>query len=380
VTGVADLVAVNAEGTDAFVAALGRCWAAGEAVLPVDPRLPAGARHRLLERLGATAEEAPDGSRRHLGGNPAAPGDALVVATSGTTGDPKGVVLTHEALGAAASAVHARLGVDPGGDRWLACLPLAHLGGLGVVVRSLISGVPFEVASRPDPDTVAGAARRGCTRVALVATAWARADTSGYQTVLLGGAAAPSGDLPGNVVVTYGLTETGGGVVYDGVPLDGVEVDERDGHLWVRSATLARAYRTPKGEVPLTGADGWFDTGDLGYLDADGQVVVEGRSDDAITTGGETVHPVAVETALGAHPGIAEVAVVGRPDDTWGEVVVAVVVPAHPDAPPDLGSLRDWVRQTLPAYAAPHHVEVVASLPRTALGKVARSELARRTT
>jgi O-succinylbenzoic acid--CoA ligase len=377
VTGVADLVAVDAEGTGAFVATLERCWAAGEAVLPVDPRLPAGARNGLLERLGATAAEAPDGSRLRLGGHPVAPGDALVVATSGTTGAPKGVILTHDALAAAAGAVHARLGVDPGRDRWLACLPLAHLGGLGVVVRSLIGGVPLEGAARADAGTVAGAARRGCTRVALVATAWARADTTGYQTVLLGGAAAPSGDLPGNVVVTYGLTETGGGVVYDGVPLDGVEVEVRHGHLWVRSPTLARAYRTASGEVPLTGADGWFDTGDLGHLDDQGRVAVDGRSDDAITTGGETVHPVAVETALGAHPGIAEVAVVGRPDDTWGEVVVAVVVPAQPDAPPDLGSLRDWVRQTLPAYAAPHHVEVVASLPRTALGKVARSELAR---
>ena len=145
--------------------------------------------------------------------------------TSGSTGKPKGVVLTHAAIAAHARGVHERLAVDPARDRWLACLPLAHMGGLGVVLRALVDGVGLDVVGSPDPATVASApAELGSTLTSLVPTALDRTDASAYRWIVLGGAADPV-ERPANVVRTYGLTESGGGVVYwPGGPLPGVEV------------------------------------------------------------------------------------------------------------------------------------------------------------
>ena len=162
------------------------------------------------------------------------------------------------------------------------------------------------------------------------------------------------------MIATYGMTETGSGIAYDGVPLDGVEVRiAADGEVQLRAPMLLRAYRD--GTDPRT-ADGWFPTGDLGALVA-GVLAVHGRRGDLIITGGENVWPAAVEPVLGRHPAVAEVAVVGRPDPEWGQRVVAVVVPADPSAPPTLDGLRDWVKLDLPAYAAPTALELVAALP-----------------
>lgn len=345
------LVPLEAEGTPAFVAALKEAWDRGDAVLPVDPRLPAGARAEVLERLGA--------------GRPVEDGDAVVIATGGSTGTPKGVVLTHDALAAHAAAASRRLAVDPAADRWLACLPLSHTGGLGVVVRALLTGTPLEVRPTFDPGT-------GATLVSLVHTLLDRVDTSGFRAVLAGGAA-DWRERPANVVHTYGLTETGGGVVYDGVPLDGVEVREGPGgELLVRGPTLLRCYRD--GTDPKD-AGGWLATGDHGTVGAGGRVTVLGRRTDLIVSGGENVWPADVERVLSDHPAVAEVAVIGRPDPEWGRRVVAVVVPADPAAPPALGALRDWVKQRRPAYAAPRELVVVDALPRTAAGKVARALL-----
>jgi O-succinylbenzoic acid--CoA ligase len=386
-----DLVAIDAIGTPGFVDAVLRVWDAGDVVLPVDPRLSQVARQRLLDRLGAGVDLAADGSRRTLDNQrDCQPGDALVVATSGTTADPKGVVLTHDALAASATATNNRLGINPDTDRWLACLPLSHMGGLGVVVRALAAGTGLTVARRPDEATLASAVAQGCTRTALVSTVLARVDTSAFTTVLLGGGPPPP-QVPDNAVVTYGLTESGGGVVYDGTPLDGVEVAVVDGTIRLRCNMLARAYRAISGPVtdsghgrgstagddtPLADGEGWFDTGDVGHLDEDGKLVVQGRSGDMIVTGGEKVWPSAVELVLADQPAIAEVAVVGRPDPEWGQVVVAVVVPTDASAPPSLEMLRAVVAEALAPWAAPRQLELVEALPRTALGKVARHRLA----
>jgi O-succinylbenzoic acid--CoA ligase len=300
------------------------------------------------------------------------PGDALVVATSGTTGAPKGAVLTHAAVAASAEATSARLAVDPDRDRWLACLPLAHVGGLSVVTRALHTGTPLTVLPRPDPAGVEAAARTGdATLVSLVATALARTDTSGFRAVVLGGAAPPA-TLPPNTHTTWGMTETGSGVVYDRVPLPGVELAVVDGELRVRGPMLARAYRDGS---PTVDADGWLATGDAAALDADGRLHVHGRLGDVIVTGGEKVWPDPVETVLRGVPGVAEVAVAGRPDPEWGHAVVAWVVPADPAEPPALGALRDAVKARLAPWAAPRRLVVVDALPRTALGKVRRSAL-----
>jgi o-succinylbenzoate---CoA ligase len=351
------LVVVPAEGAPTFVDALQRAWDAGDAVLPLDPRLPPAAARAVLD--AARPDE------------PVEPGDALVVATSGTGGAPKAAVLTSEAVAESAAATSARLAVDPAVDRWLACIPLAHVGGLGVVTRALLTGTALMVLPRPEPAAVAEVAAAGPTLVSLVPTALDRLDPSWFKAVVLGGAADRT-PRPANVVRTYGLTETGGGVVYDGVPLDGVEVRVVEGEVQVRGPMLLRAYRD--GTDPKD-ADGWLATGDSGALGSDGCLEVAGRLADVVVTGGEKVWPDDVEAVLGGHPGVREVAVVGRPDPAWGAVVVAVVVPADPADPPTLESLRVWVKRSRPAFAAPRALELVEALPRTALGKVRRASL-----
>jgi O-succinylbenzoic acid--CoA ligase len=372
-----DLVALDLPAGPAFVDALQRIWDAGDAVLPVDPRLPRPAVDQLLDGLRPSTVVDPDGSHPRTGGLPVREGDALVVATSGTTGEPKGAVLTHAAVEASARASSRRLEVDPARDRWVACLPLAHIGGLSVLTRALATGTPCTLLERFDPAEVEGEARRGATLVSLVATALGRTDTTGYRAVLLGGAAPPE-QLPTNVVTTYGMTETGSGVVYDGVPLDGVELRIGDGELGaddevlVRGPMLMRAYRDAIDPF-LPG--GWLPTGDAGSLDGNGVLSVQGRIAEVIVTGAEKVWPVAVELVLGRHPGVAEVGVWKRPDPEWGERVVAWVVPADVSEPPALDSLRAWVADQIAPWAAPKELVVVAALPRTPSGKLQRREL-----
>ncbi len=358
-----------------FVAALRRIWDDGDAVLPVDQRLPPPARQELLAAMAPEVVVGPDDERgrRWAGGEarPVEDGDALVVATSGSTGTAKGVVLTHAAVAAHAAAVHARLAVDPQQDRWLACLPLAHVGGLGVVTRAVVTATPLEVHPRFDPVAVAAA---GATLVALVPSALDRlvpTAVSRFRRVVLGGSADP-GPRPANVVRTYGLTESGGGVVYDGRPLDGVEVRSVDGEIELRGPMLLRAYRD--GRVPLA-SDGWLPTGDLGTVGPDGTVTVHGRRAELIVTGGDNVWPAAVEAVLSAHPAVSEVAVAGRADPEWGQRVVAFVVPRLPRHPPDLADLRAAVKERLPAHAAPRELVLVDRLARTTLGKVRRHPL-----
>ena len=348
------LVAIEARG-QAFVDALQRAWDAGDAVLPVDPRLPSAAAQRLSAALRAC--------------DPVADDVALVVPTSGTTGDPKGVVLTHAQVAASAEATSAVLGIDPARHRWLACLPMAHVGGLSVVTRALHIGTGLTVHDHFDAAAVDRSADDGCTHVSLVATALVRIDPARWERIVLGGAAPPP-DRPANSVATYGMTETGSGVVYDGIPLPGVEVRAVDGELQIRGPMVASDYRDG---TPVVDDDGWLHTADLGSVD-DGVVRVDGRRDDMIVTGGENVHPDPVEKRLREHPAITDAAVVGRADAEWGQRVVAVVEVADGSATPTLDELRAWVSDTLPRWCAPKEIEA-RPLPRTAIGKVRRSEL-----
>jgi o-succinylbenzoate---CoA ligase len=372
-----ELVALDLPAGPSFVDALRAAWDGGDAVLPVDPRLPGPAVVDLLETLRPSVVVDDSGRHRRTDGRPTESGDALVVPTSGTTGRPKGVVLDHAAVAASARATSARLGVDPGSDRWVACLPLAHVGGLAVVTRALVTGTPCTVLPGFDGDTVERLAAEGATLISLVATALRRTDASGYRAVLLGGAAPPD-SLPDNVVTTYGMTETGSGVVYDGRALDGVELRTgdgttgQDGEVLVRGAMLMRRYRD--GSDPRLDG-GWFPTGDSGRVEADGTLVVFGRIAEVIVTGGEKVWPVSVEQVLARHPGIDEVAVWKRSDPEWGERVVAWVVPVDRADPPGLDELRDLVAEALPRWAAPRQLVVTDRLPRTSGGKVTRAAL-----
>jgi len=366
------LVAIDLPGGPAFVDALQRAWADGDAVLPVDQRLARTARAAVLDRLGAAIVVDASGTARLEGGKAVEDGDALVMATSGTTGEPRGVVLTHDAVRASAVATTTRLGLDADRHRWLACLPLNHIGGLSVVTKALCTGAALTVLPRFETDEMVAHAGPDVV-VSLVPTALQRVGAGRWHTVVLGGSA-PPGDLPANVHATYGLTETGSGVVYDGYPLDGVElaVAPGDGEIHVRGPMLARSYRDG---TPVTDADGWLATGDAGSVALDGRWRVDGRLTELVVTGGENVWPTAVEAILARCPGVAEVAVAGRPDPEWGERVVAWVV-ADPAAPaPTLAGLRDCVRAELAAYAAPKELVVVESLPKTSIGKVRRGLL-----
>jgi O-succinylbenzoic acid--CoA ligase len=344
---------VAVETGEGFVVGLQRAWNAGDAVLPVDHRLPPAGRARVLQRLRA--------------GDEVDEGDALVVATSGSTGEPKGVVLTHAAVRASARAGNAALGVEPGRDHWLACLPLSHLGGLGVVTKALLTGTPLTVHAAFDAVAVEQVAREHRLLTTLVPTAYRRIDPTLFRAIVLGGAPVPGG-LPGNVVTSYGLTETCGGCVYDGHPFTGVDIRiEEGGQILVRGAVVMRAYRDA---TDPRDADGWLPTGDAGSIDAEGRLRVDGRMTELIISGGENVWPAAVERVLRTHPAVADVAIGGRPDREWGEIVVAWVIPSPATEPPTLGDLRALVKEQLGAPAAPRELELVEVLPRTASGKV----------
>ena len=306
---------------------------------------------------------------------------AAVVPTSGSTGAPKGVLLSAAALTASATATATRLG---GHGQWLLAIPTTHVGGLQVLVRSLLAGTTPVVLDGPTtPAAFEAAADRltGARRhVSLVPTQLRRLlgcpALRSFDAVLLGGAAAPADLLEDaraagvRVVTTYGMSETSGGCVYDGVPLDGVEVSlgEVDGRIRLRGPVLADGYRD--GER----FEGQFTTDDLGAW-ADGRLVVLGRADDAVVTGGEKVSPTAVEDRLRSHPSVVDVAVVGVPDDEWGQRVVAAGVLR---AALSLDEARDHVAGPLPRAAAPRELRVLDALPLLASGKIDRVRLAAR--
>jgi O-succinylbenzoic acid--CoA ligase len=376
------LVAVHAGGHDTL-AMIDDVWRDGDAALPLDPSLSDDAALAAATELGAGAIIARDGRRRLDGGTAVRPGTALVVRTSGSTATPRGVVLGHAALATGVRASVDRL--DAGDARWLAVLPLHHVAGLLVVLRARAAGVAPIVQEGFDVAAVAGAP---ASHVSLVPTMLHRlleagVDVARFDRILLGGAA-PSRDLlaraeaaGARVTTSYGMTETCGGCVYDGVPLDGVAVAvDPDDRILLRGDVLADGYRTAGGVAPLPTADGWFRSSDVGGF-VDGCLVVTGRADDVIVSGGVNVSTAAVAAVLRSHAGVADAAVVGVADPEWGQQAVAFVVPATRDAPPGPAALRRHVADAAGAAMAPRRVFLVAALPRTALGKIDRGALRR---
>jgi O-succinylbenzoic acid--CoA ligase len=317
-------------------------------------------------------------------------GVAVVVSTSGTTGTPKGAMLTAAALTASADATHRRLG---GPGRWLLALPAHHIAGLQVLVRSVVAGHPpvavssrFDETELPAAISAMGSGRRYASLVAAqldkaLANPSACAALAELDAILIGGGPTPAriaerATAAGiSVVRTYGMSETAGGCVYDGVPLDGVRIRiDLDGRIALGGATLAKGYRNPPEPDPFA-EPGWFVTDDVGALDSSGILRVLGRNDDAISTGGLTVFPQLVETALASHPRVADCAVFGVPDETLGQRVVAAVVAADGYPPPTLSELRTHVKTLLDPTAAPREVHIVDELPRRGIGKVDRRRL-----
>lgn len=330
---------------------------------------------------------------------------ALLLATSGSTGDAKVALLPAGALAASAAATERRL---DGPGHWLLALPAHHVAGVQVLARALAAGTrPWVVDTdggfRPEAFAeTAGAmlaAVDGPGYVSLVPTQLVRlldadgpapgvgAALRGFAAVLLGGAPASAGLLARareagvRVVTTYGSSETCGGCVYDGVPLDvsRVRVAE-DGRVLLGGRTVARGYRGDPGRTARAFAerDGvrWFRTDDTGGLE-DGLLRLTGRVDDVINTGGLKVRPTVVEDALAGHPAVAASCVVGVDDPQWGQRVVAAVVPYDRDGAPTLDELRRHVKHRLPAAAAPRQLLVLDAIPQLGIGKPDRRALRR---
>ena len=317
----------------------------------------------------------------------------LVVATSGSTGAPKGALLQASALQASAAATHDRLG---GPGTWLLALAPHHVAGAQVLLRSVAARtVPerLDLAEGFRPGRFVDATRAlteratGRRYTALVPTQLVRLLHAGpsaldalraFDAVLLGGAAATPAllarahDAGVNVVTTYGMSETCGGCVYDGVALDGVSVEVHD-RIRLGGPVVARGYRLRLDSPKFLQHHGtrWFETDDVGTLGGN-RLTVHGRADDVIVSGGKKVSPQAVEAVLAEVPGVRECLVVGVPDVEWGQRVVAVVVgDAH------LEALRDKASERLGAAAAPRAVVSVAALPHKALGKPDRAAATR---
>ncbi len=319
---------------------------------------------------------------------------ALVVATSGTTGVPKGAMLSAAALEVSGIATHERLG---GPGAWLLALPAHHIAGLQVLLRGILAGMGptvVDVSAGFDPAALepAIAAMPGGRRyTSLVPTQLIKAlDHPGaaaalatLDAVLIGGAATPvplrerAKSLGINLVRTYGMSETCGGCVYDGVPLAGTQVRISDGRVLLGGPMLANGYRDLPNH-PAFAEPGWFRTDDAGSTH-DGALTVHGRLDEAISTGGLTVIPQVVEAALLSFPGIRECAVFGVPDSRLGERVVTAVVPTT-DAAPTLDRLREHIAAQLDSTAAPRELHLLEALPLRGPGKVDRAALRRRFT
>jgi O-succinylbenzoic acid--CoA ligase len=370
---VRELIALDLPAGPAFLQALLSAWEDGDAVLPLDSKAPPAHTAAMLDAMRPAAVVDADGERHKLSASiPVEEGDALVVLTSGTTGQPKGAVHTHRGIEYAAFCSSTAAGVIAN-SCWLACLPLSHVGGLSVVTRAVLTGTALQMLERADPAQIAAAQREGATHVSLVPTLIRRIDPEPFHSILLGGSAIPV-ERPSNTIATYGMTETFGGVVYEGLALNGVEMRTTPtGLIELRSPTMLRSYRD--GSNPLD-AQGWLRTGDVGQIDsATGMLTVLGRVDEMIVTGGEKVWPHAVEAVLLQHGSVSEVAVIGVADPEWGQRVVALVVAQPGRVPLSLQAARELVRNQLPVASAPKEIRLVDSLPRTSVGKLRRMTL-----
>jgi o-succinylbenzoate---CoA ligase len=359
-----------------FVEAVHGCLLLGAPAVPVDPRLAERERDAILREVDDVVTRPMRGETGvfQLPDPPASDATALVVHTSGTTGRPKPVAITYGNIRANARglAQAMQLGDD---ERWLCPLPLSHVGGLMVVLRSAL------MATTAVLGPVERLTEGGITTASLVPTQLQRLLDRGakpgpdLRRILLGGGPMPRALLTRaraagfDVCPSYGLTQACSTVTV-GEPGD-VETAGR-------ALPGVGVAITDDGEIIVSGATvntlGSLRTGDLGRLDERGRLIVTGRKGDVIVTGGENVSPVEVETALAEHPDVVEVAVFARPHPLWGEAITALVV-ARPGAELDQAALRAHCLARLAGFKVPKSFELVSELPRTASGKVRRADL-----
>ena len=362
-----------------FALAFHGCLLLGCPAVPVDPSRPEAERGELTRGCEVIVDGPLEGHedpaarpRSHLEPDEV----AVVMHTSGSTGVPAPVELTFRNLWWSAAGSAVALGLDPE-ERWLCCLPVAHVGGLSILVRSAIYATTAIVHERFDTDAVLAVltGEEGPTMVSLVPTMLGRLLDAGLERppalrhALLGGAPAPDGLLARAqragvpVAPTWGMTEAASQVTTFGRPLFCTTVGVTGaGELMVDGPTVS-----PSCERPLA-------TGDLGRIEPGGEVVVTGRASATIITGGENVQPAVVEEAVESHPAVLECGVYGRPDPEWGEAVVAVVV-LREGGEVDAAGLGEWCRERLAPFECPKEFRFAGSLPRTGAGKIDRTKM-----
>lgn len=380
-----DRVALEMEDPFQFALALHACLLHRSAAVPIDLRLSED--ERAPRRAGALAidrwppEVSPTAAAMPAPSFGLSQSVAAVMHTSGTTSQPKRVELTYGNWLASALGSAVALGLDPD-ERWLCPMPLTHVGGLSILIRSAIYATTAVLHRRFDTlaalEELMDASRR-VTIVSLVPTMLARLLDAGLQRpptlrwALVGGGPVPAplleraAEAGVPVAPTYGMTEGCSQLFTFGLPLPGVDwrLAGREGEISVRGPMIAPG---------ALAEDGWLHTGDLGRTDDRGRLEIVGRRSNTIITGGENVAPEEVEAVLLDHPEVGDAAVVGRPHAEWGEAVVALIVP-RVDAGLDTEVLRSFCRRRLAGFKVPKAFELVSTLPRTSSGKLLRREL-----
>jgi O-succinylbenzoic acid--CoA ligase len=361
-----DRIAIDVQDSFEFALALHSCLVAGVAAVPIDLRLGQAeqAARRAAAEIRAKADDV-----------------ATVMHTSGTMSEPKPVELTYGNWLASAVGSAVAVGLDPA-ERWLCPMPVTHVGGLSILIRSLIYATTAVLHERFDTEAVVSElmdADRRITMVSLVPTMLARLLDHGLEDpptlrwALLGGAPiasalrerAAGAGVP--VAPTYGMTEGCSQLFTFGFPLPGVD-------FMLHGPEQEIVVRGPMVAPGALGREGWLHTGDLGRTDERGRLEIVGRRSDTIITGGENVSPQEVEAVLQAHPGVADTAVVGRSDPEWGQALVALVVPRDGEHL-DVEELRGHCRSRLAAFKVPKRFELVGGLPRTLSGKLLRRQI-----
>jgi o-succinylbenzoate---CoA ligase len=366
----------------------------GAALLPLGPRLTAAERAAVVDAEEPIIDLDDPGQLTQTEADMPLLGEhdmddvCCRVLTSGSTGTPRPIPLSYGNFLWNAVGSGFNIGVEPE-DRWLCCVPLSHIAGLGIVMRSVIYGTAAVLHDGFDVDRVGAALEGdGITQVSVVATMLSRlleagADLSGPRAILVGGGPVPAGPLEeaiakgATVVQTYGLTETCSQVTTlapadarrklgsAGRPLLTTHLRILDGEILVQGPTVAPGSAD---------ADGWLHTGDLGHIDEEGFLYVRDRIDDMIVSGGENVVPAEVEEVLLRHPEVADAAVIGREDPEWQQAVTAVVVLENgSEVTPD--DLRRHCAESLAGFKVPKRVELASALPRTPSGKLMRRAL-----